>query len=83
MAGDRNKQNAPLQRQFQRIVLPILIKRYSFEDGFFSSGARRNDRPVLISTEVRRRHGKRSTCVGLSLMWMTWYRLGFRPSDQL
>ena len=78
VAGDRNKQNAPLQRQFQRIVLPILIKRYSFEDGFFSSGARRNDRPVLISTEVRRRHGKTSACVRRALMWMTWYRSGCR-----
>jgi len=41
------------KRHAPRIVLPVLLKRYSYHDGFFSSGARRNDRPVTISNEVR------------------------------
>jgi len=41
------------RRHAPRIVLPVLLKRYSYHDGFFSSGARRNDRPVTISNEVR------------------------------
>ena len=38
---------------FPRLVLPILIKRYSYHEGLFTSGSRRNDRPVLLSTDVR------------------------------
>jgi hypothetical protein len=47
-------QEAPRPSESPRIVLPIMLKRYSFETSvFFGSGARRNDRPVLLPVEVR------------------------------